>query len=101
MRLSNRPIPVDIAVDRVLPMLDLKDFVNLNSATVHKNADLDACFKLLPPLKLDFLVAMSFSALQWILNRGFHVSTIVENYAGLDSRIVALLKFPLATSSRH
>jgi hypothetical protein len=74
-------------------MLDLKDFVNLTSATVQKDADLDACFKLLLPLELDFLVAMSFSALQWILNRGFHVSTIVENYAGLDSRIVALLNF--------
>jgi hypothetical protein len=98
MRLSSRPIPVDIAVDRVLPMLDLKDFVNLTSATVRKDADLDACFKLLPPLKLDFLVAMCFLALQWILNRGFHVSTIVGNYGQPDC---CAAKFPLATSSRH
>jgi hypothetical protein len=91
MRLSRRSIPVDIVVGGVLPMLDLKDFVNLNSATVHKDADLDACFKLLRPIQLDYPVAMSFPALQWIVNKGFHVSTIVENHAGLDCRTVPFL----------
>jgi hypothetical protein len=91
MRLSTRVVPEDVVVDCILPMLQLKDFVNIASAIVRKDAELESCFRRLPAIEVDDCLAISFPALQWIFKKGFHIATIVVDNYELDSRIVELL----------